>query len=96
LEPAAAASDSQPVPTVSSEHNGIFLQLGAFSVRANAESFRVRMASRIGAIGAPLLLDHRQDLFRVQIGPFRDRGEANAAARQVRDLVDLRPIVVVR
>ncbi|MBI4293497.1 MAG: septal ring lytic transglycosylase RlpA family protein [Betaproteobacteria bacterium] len=96
LEPAAAAAESPPVPMVSAEHNGIFLQLGAFSVRANAESFRVRMASRIGAIGARLLLDHRQDFFRVQLGPFRDRREAIAAAKQVRELVDLRPIVVVR
>jgi rare lipoprotein A len=84
------------MPTASVEPNGIFLQLGAFSVRANAESFRIRMASRIGAIGAPLLLNHRQDLFRVQLGPFRDRKEADAAARQVRERLELRPIVVVR
>lgn len=96
LEPAAAISDSPTVPPVSAEHSGIFVQLGAFSVRANAESFRVRMASRIGAIGAPLLVERRQDLFRVQLGPFRERAQANAAARQVRELVDLRPIVVVR
>jgi len=83
------------MPPVSAERNGTFLQLGGFSVRASAESFRVRMASRIGAIGAPALVEHQQDLYRVQLGPFRDRAEAIAGVRQVRELVDWRPIVVV-
>ncbi|MBI2959532.1 MAG: septal ring lytic transglycosylase RlpA family protein [Betaproteobacteria bacterium] len=92
----APTLDSEaPVP-VSAERGGIFLQLGAFSVRANAESFRVRMAGRLEAIGAPLAIEQREKLFRVQLGPFADRAEANAAARRVRELLELRPILVVR
>lgn len=91
----AAPEPEQALP-VSSERSGIFLQLGAFSVRANAESFRSRLANRIEAIGAPLGVEQREKLFRVQLGPFRDRAEASDAARQVRELLELRPIVVVR
>ena len=94
-QPASVPEPEQALP-ISSEHSGIFLQLGAFSVRANAESFRSRLASRIEGIGAPLGVEQREKLFRVQLGPFRDRAEANDAARQVRELLELRPIVVVR
>lgn len=107
IPPAAAVASSplagertmrepeSPIP-VASGAGGIFLQLGAFSVQANADSFRARLASRIEGIGAPLMVLEHDKLFRVQLGPYADRARANTAARQIRELLELRPVVVVR
>lgn len=48
-----------------------FVQVGAFSVEANAKALQERMV----AIGQKAWID-RQDLYRVRIGPFATRDEA--------------------
>ena len=43
-----------------------------------------------------LSIEQRGPLHRVQLGPFKDRTAANAAAERVRALVDVKPVLVVR
>ena len=50
------------------------MQVGAFSVEANAKSLQERLT----AIGQRAFID-RDDLYRVRIGPFTTRDQAVAA-----------------
>ena len=74
--PSAARYDearyARPAPTV---RKGQFVvQVGAFSVEANAKSLQERLT----AIGQRAWID-RNDLFRVRLGPFATRDQAVAA-----------------
>ena len=96
VAPQAAAPEPEPPMPVSSGRNGIYLQLGAFSVSANAENFRTRIARQFESLGTEISIEQRGPLHRVQLGPFKDRTTANAAAERVRVLVDVKPVLVVR
>lgn len=79
---------------------GIFLQLGAFSSRDNAEGFRASVQRHV----APYA--ERIDLFadggpggayyRLHAGPYASEGDARVAAEQIAALLKLKPFVVVR
>ena len=100
-EPARGAP-STPIP-VASDRRGVFLQLGAFGSRANAESLGSRIQREFGGAdwmksgaGAELHIELRANLHRVQLGPYANRAEANAAAEKIREAVEIRPVVVVK
>lgn len=71
---------------------GVFLQVGAFASRENAEKLRARVASP-GQSGELVQLD---SLWRVQIGPYGSPEEARSAAERLEPGLGLKPLVVVR
>ena len=79
---------------VTTETAGIYLQLGAFSARANAESFRDRIQQQLSWLDQPLQIQLRGKLFRLHLGPYRSRKEANAIAEKIRAELDFKPLVV--
>ena len=87
----AAAADSIPV---SAETAGIYLQLGAFSSHANADSFRDNIRKQLAWLKQPILIQERGKLFRLHLGPYANRGEANAIAEKIRSELDFKPLVV--
>jgi rare lipoprotein A len=93
--PEAQPSDAVRVP-VEAEPGGIYLQLGAFADRDNAENFRARLALEFAALDRPAEIYRRDGLFRLHVGPYRTRAEANAAAERLKDALDVKPHVVVR
>jgi len=93
--PDTPSIDATRVP-VEAEPGGIYLQLGAFADRDNAENFRARLALEIATLDRPAELYRKDGLFRLHVGPYRTRAEAVAAADRLRDALDLRPHVVVR
>jgi rare lipoprotein A len=100
VPPASRAPEAPPpdplrVP-VEAEPGGIYLQLGAFADRDNAENFRARLALEIATLDRPAELYRKDGLFRLHVGPYRTRAEAVAAADRLRDALDLKPHVVVR
>lgn len=96
VAPQALAGEPEPPMPVSSERTGIYLQLGAFSVSANAENFRTRIERQLEPLATEISIAQGGTLHRVQLGPFKDRATANVAAERVRALVDVRPVLVVR
>jgi rare lipoprotein A len=89
----AAAAAGSGIP-LTSETAGIYLQLGAFSARANAESFRDRILKQLSWLKQPLQVQARGNLFRLHLGPYRNRSEANAIAEKIRAELDFKPLVV--
>ena len=93
--PPDGAAVSAPIP-VAVESGGIYLQLGAFAGRDNAENFRARIRGRLAWLEHPIEVLQQDRLFRVHAGPYRSRAEAGADAERVREALDLKAVVVVR
>jgi rare lipoprotein A len=95
LPPAPAAAAGNPLP-LSAEAGGTFLQLAAFSDRANADAFLAKIRPELGEFGASAHVFAGKGLFRVHIGPYGDERQARTAAdRLVREL-NIKPMVTVR
>jgi rare lipoprotein A len=97
---APRASETPPAEAVrvpvETEPGGIYLQLAAFADRDNAENFRARLALESVALDRPAEIYRKDGLFRLHVGPYRTRAEANASADRLKDALDLKPHVVVR
>ncbi|HEY5291540.1 MAG TPA: septal ring lytic transglycosylase RlpA family protein [Burkholderiales bacterium] len=84
-----------PIP-VDAEAGGIYLQLGAFSGRDNAENFRLRVYQRLAWLNDAIQIFARDGMFRLHLGPYRDRDEANGMAERIREALQFKPVIVVR
>ena len=78
------------------EPGGVFLQLGAFSGRDNAENFRARVYRDLSWLNDAIEIHPKQGLFRLHLGPYRDRTEAGGMAERIRAALELQPVIVVR
>ncbi len=81
-----------PVAVVNAAR-GYYLQLGAYTQKANAESIRVRLAQSWAADLPPLEVAQQGGRHRIFGGPFATRQEAEAAARRL-DLQGAKPMIV--
>ena len=74
---------------------GYYLQLGAFRAKAGADSFAAHLARLIDPALAPRV--HVSDvngLYRVRVGPYAARDEADSAASSVRAAIS-QPVLVM-
>jgi rare lipoprotein A len=97
--PIAAAARRWParqaIP-VDAKAGGIYLQLGAFSARDNAENFRVRVYQQLAWLNDAIRIRARDGMYRLDLGPYRDRDEAAGMAEKIREALQLRSFIVVR
>lgn len=91
----APAPISPPLP-VSADASGIYLQLGAFSMRDNAESFRARVYKNLAWLNDSMQVNAQGGLFRLQLGPYRTQDEARQMADRIRAELNLQPVLLVR
>jgi len=101
--PQARAPAPEPAPAqqavlvpVSTEPSGIYLQLGAFSVRDNAEVFRAKIYKELAWLTDPMRVNGQGGLFRLQLGPYRSQEDARQMAERIRAELNLQPVVLVR
>ena len=93
VQPVATAPvEVQALPAQAAPAPGIFLQVGAFASRDNAQSLRAKLASLEDP--SELVLDG--ELWRLLLGPYRTQEEARSAAERLERAFDLKPLVVVR
>jgi rare lipoprotein A len=107
-EPAAAVSPAaapQPAPLVAvpapempvlSDANGVYLQLGAFGSKDNAENFRVRLMLQVDWLADRLDVASRDGLHRVRAGPYASADEARRIAERVSETLGIKPVVLSR
>jgi rare lipoprotein A len=99
-EPAASAAetpvDANPALPVSADASGVYLQLGAFSQRDNADAFRARIYRQLGWLTDEIKVKSGDGLYRLHLGPYRDRAEAERIAARIREALELKPTVVVK
>ncbi|MHB0990986.1 MAG: septal ring lytic transglycosylase RlpA family protein [Burkholderiales bacterium] len=75
---------------------GIFLQLGSFSRRENAEKLLADAATKLDKGSAALVILNQSERYRVALGPYTDESSANEASREIRSRMNLTPIRIVR
>lgn len=85
---------TRPRFPIASEPGGIYLQLGAFSNPDNAENFSTRVRRELGWLQQALQITGRNNLYRLQLGPFRDRAEANVVSQKIRAALEVKPVVI--
>jgi rare lipoprotein A len=73
---------------------GIYVQLGAFSARENAEIFAARIRQQLGALAEAVQILVRDAVYRVNLGPYSDRASADRIATQVMEDLKITPFVV--
>ena len=91
----AQAEAAQSIP-VDAMAGGIFLQLGAFSARDNAENFRARVYQQLVWLNDPIRIVARDGMYRLDLGPYPDRATAAGMADKIRDALQFSPFIVVR
>lgn len=90
---AVAAVEASGIP-LTTEAAGIYLQLGAFSAQANADSFRDNIRKRLPWLKQPIRIQEGGKLFRLHLGPYPNRSAANSIAEKIRAELDFKPLVV--
>lgn len=93
-----ATEPPEPAPTVTAttEASGVFLQLGAFGSGSNAESFRSKIQPQLADLKLTARVALQANLYRVHVGPFQTRAEANQISEKLRESLGIRPVMVVR
>jgi rare lipoprotein A len=74
----------------------VFLQLGAFSSADNAESLRARLARELDWLTESIRVEDGGDVYRVQLGPYGSRSNAERIAERIRAMLGYEPSFVVR
>ncbi|GAB1576369.1 septal ring lytic transglycosylase RlpA family protein [Bordetella petrii] len=85
-----------PAPAAASAPGQVYLQVGAFSEPANAQSLMSRVNQQLGPAAGdpPATVQQTGSLYRVKIGPYADRASALDAVGQVVDRIGILPNVV--
>jgi rare lipoprotein A len=94
--PAAIAAARPGAVEPAERPGGVFLQLGAFGARENAESLRARMAQELSWLSEVIEVFASGGLFRLQLGPYRSQDEARRVAERIFGELNVKPLVVVR
>ncbi len=81
---------------LTSEASGIYLQLGAFGSRQNAESFLLRLQAEVAWLAETIHIYPRDGLYRVHAGPYASRNEARSVADRVSQALGVKPFVFTR
>ncbi len=92
IGPTAQTADAPPGMSTA----GFWVQLGAFSQRDGAIAFQQRMTTAMPQLAANLNVFSEGNTHRVQAGPYASRDIARSTAEQVRNGLQLAPIIVER
>lgn len=94
--PATEPPSSAAALPMSSEAGGLYLQLGAFGSRENADNYLARLRSQVDWLAQTLHVLPKDGLFRVHAGPYASHSEAQQAADRISQALGIRPLVLVR
>jgi rare lipoprotein A len=75
---------------------GFWVQLAAFSQRAGVDAFQQRVAFELNHLAPLLAVFQEGPGYRLQVGPYARREEAQGIAQRVRQALRLSPVIVER
>lgn len=75
---------------------GFWVQLAALSRRDGVDKLQQRIADQLSGLLPLLAVFHESPHYKLQAGPFASKQEAQQAARQVREALQLQPMVIER
>ena len=92
--PVPAASPS-PIPQAGqAAASGIYVQVGAFQFQANAERLREKLQQNQLAENVALESWYNQGTYRVRLGPYSSRQDAEQAAAKIKQALGTSAIVI--
>jgi peptidoglycan lytic transglycosylase len=96
IQAGSAQVEVEAVFPAAQQAGGVYVQVGAFSSRENAESLQARVTRELGLLqeAAQVLLSG--DLWRLHVGPYRSREDARSVAERIEGELNLKPLLVVR
>ncbi|HSN40037.1 MAG TPA: septal ring lytic transglycosylase RlpA family protein [Burkholderiales bacterium] len=96
--PPAANAQAAAAPTmpVIRDASGLYLQLGAFGSRENAENYLARLRAQSDWLAQTLHMFPKDGLFRVHAGPYANQAEARQAADRISQSLGIKPVLLVR
>jgi rare lipoprotein A len=89
-------SHTAPVRADMVESSAIYLQLGAFASRENAESYLARAKAEVDWLAQALHLAPSDGVYRVHAGPYASAVEARQAAERVALALGVKPLLITR
>lgn len=94
--PEALPADTATVVPMRSEASGMYLQLGAFGSKDNADNYLERLRSQFGSLAPSLQVLQKDGLFRVHAGPYVNLAEAQQAADRIGQMLGVKPMLLKR
>ncbi len=99
-ESAASFGDSSLVAPTARAHTpaarGFWVQLAALSRRDGVDKLQQRIADQLSGLLPLLAVFHESPHYKLQAGPYASKHEAQQAAMQVRQALQLKPMVIER
>ena len=96
--PAAEAAPAPPPPAASvpavAGKGGVYLQLGAFSARGNADSLRDHLQRELPWLAEPMKVVEGAGKYRLHLGPYASAAEAAKVASRLAESLGVKPFVV--
>ena len=83
-------------PVAAAEPSGVYLQLGAFSGRENAESFRAHVYRELAWLSDVIHVLASGGLYKLHLGPYRSQDQARTVAQRIETELNFKPVFVVR
>ena len=93
--PPGAATTEQALPA-REQAAAVYVQVGAFSSRANAENLRSRLEDEFGWLKDTVQVLAIGNLWRLHLGPYRTRDDARSVAERIESQLSVKPLLVVR
>jgi peptidoglycan lytic transglycosylase len=93
--PSAATTTEQALPAPG-QAVAVYVQVGAFSSRDNAESLRSRLEGEFGWLKDMVQVLAIGNLWRLHLGPYRTRDDARSVAERIESQLSVKPLLVVR
>ncbi len=96
----AAEAERSAEPSAPSEPKGepkgVYLQVGAFNSKENAEDLRSRLMRQLGWLADSVQVLSIGSLWRLHVGPYATSDAARAIAQRIEAEVNVKPLLVTR
>ena len=95
-ESSVPARPRSALPPPAPNSSGIYVQLGSFGSRQNAESYLVRLRSQLSWLANRIHIYPQEGLYRIQAGPYVSRREARSVSDRVTQSTGVKSFVLAR
>ena len=89
----AADRKTEPLPAAG-ESGSIYLQIGAFSERANAQRFLEAHRSQLEGYAPEIVGEN--GMYKIHVGPYPSRTDATSAAGKIAQLLEITPVITTQ
>ncbi|MBK7364691.1 MAG: septal ring lytic transglycosylase RlpA family protein [Nitrosomonas sp.] len=88
---------NQPIKTTPiNQVNQIFLQLGAFGSKHNADKYLSQIRQELASIGENINITQEGNLYKVHIGPYTNHASAKEIAHEILQRIAIKPLLTMR